>query len=149
MKLSTKGQYALHAMVFLARRAQDGPQALRTIAEDGLPEQYLEQLLGQLRRKGLVSTVRGAQGGYLISRPPGEITIAQIIEAAEGPINLSQCAGDESCCPKSDACATRDVWRYLTDNIHTLMQGITLQDVLHKEAYGTKEFALYEQNLPG
>lgn len=147
MKLSTKGQYALHAMIFLARRAKEGPQTLKTIAEDGLPEQYLEQLLGQLRRDGLVSTVRGAQGGYSLARPAGQITVAQIIESTEGPINLSQCAGDDPCCPRADACATRDVWRYLTDNIQTLMQGITLQDVLKNEAFGSKEFAQYEPDL--
>lgn len=147
MKLSTKGQYALHAMIFLARRAKEGPQTLKTIAEDGLPEQYLEQLLGQLRRDGLVSTVRGAQGGYSLARPAGQITVAQIIESTEGPINLSQCAGDDPCCPRADACATRDVWRYLTDNIQTLMQGITLQDVLKNEAFGSKEFTQYEPDL--
>ena len=65
MKLSTRGQYALHAMVFLAQKAQEGPQTLRTIAEDGLPEQYLEQLLGQLRRGGLVKIALSEQDGVV------------------------------------------------------------------------------------
>ena len=139
MKLSTRGQYALHAMIFLARKAGDGPQSLRTIAEDGLPEQYLEQLLGQLRRGGLVQTVRGAAGGYSIAKPPHEITVADIIESTEGPVNLSSCALDDSGCPKSSACATRDVWRYLTDSINSLLQGITLHDVLHNKPFSAKE----------
>ena len=147
MKLSTRGQYALHAMVFLARKAAEGPQTLRTIADDGLPEQYLEQLLGALRRHGLVVTVRGAQGGYSIARPPDQITVANILESTEGPVNLSQCAGDEAICPKSSACATRDVWRYLTDNINTLMQGITLEDVLNNRPYGMKEIIQHEPSL--
>lgn len=147
MKLSTRGQYALHAMVFLARKANEGPQPLKTIADDGLPEQYLEQLLGALRRHGLVVTVRGAQGGYSIARPPSQITVGSILESTEGPVNLSQCAGDEATCPKSSACATRDVWRYLTDNINTLMQGITLQDVLLNKPYGTKEISHNEPSV--
>ena len=147
MKLSTRGQYALHAMVFLARKADEGPQPLKTIADDGLPEQYLEQLLGALRRHGLVVTVRGVQGGYSIARPPSQITVGSILESTEGPVNISQCAGDEAICPKSSACATRDVWRYLTDNINTLMQGITLQDVLLNRPYGTKEISHHEPSV--
>lgn len=139
MKLSTRGQYALHAMIFLARKAEDGPQSLRTIAEDGLPEQYLEQLLGQLRRGGLVRSVRGAAGGYCIARKPGQITVADIIESTEGPVNLSSCAMPDADCPRSNACATRDVWLYLTDSINSLLQGITLQDVLHNKPFGAKE----------
>lgn len=139
MKLSTRGQYALHAMIFLAKRADEGPQSLRTIAEDGLPLQYLEQLLGCLRRKGLVSTVRGAAGGYSIARAPELITVADIIESTEGPVNLSSCASEDSVCPRSNLCATRDVWMYLTDSINSLLEGITLQDVIHNKPYGSKE----------
>jgi Rrf2 family cysteine metabolism transcriptional repressor len=147
VKLSTRGQYALHAMVFLAQKAQEGPQTLRTIAEAGLPEQYLEQLLGALRRGGLVTTIRGAAGGYQIARPLEEITVASILESTEGPLNLSECATDQACCPKSSACITRDVWLYLTDNINSLLQGITLQDVLHNKPYGVKEHQSYEPRL--
>lgn len=139
MKLSTRGQYALHAMIFLASKADEGPQSLKTIADDGLPEQYLEQLLGQLRRDGLVSSVRGASGGYLVAKPPKDITVGDILRSTEGPVNLSECANDLKCCPKSTACATRDVWRYLTDNINDLMQGITLADALHFNSFGAKE----------
>lgn len=139
MKLSTRGQYALHAMIFLAKKADEGPQSLRTIAEDGLPLQYLEQLLGVLRRNGLVSSVRGAAGGYQIAKAPEEITVADIIESTEGPVNLSSCAVEEDSCPRSDACATRDVWMYLTHNINELLRGITLKDVLTKRPYGLKE----------
>lgn len=89
MKLSTRGRYALSAMVFLASQSDMGPQTLATIARDTMPAQYLEQLLGQLRRNGLVTTVRGAQGGYAIARPPEEITVANILEATEGPVQMS------------------------------------------------------------
>ncbi len=138
MKLSTRGQYALHAMIFLAKHRMDGPQSLKTIAEDGLPEQYLEQLLGALRRAGLVTTVRGANGGYNLSGDPRLITVAHIIEATEGPISLADCAEDEGHCGKGSDCRTRRTWRYLTESINGLMQGITLSDILEDKPYHIK-----------
>ena len=133
MKLSTRGKYGLNAMVYLAQRVQDGPQPLRSIAKygAGLPDQYLEQLLGSLRKAGLVSSVRGAQGGYQLSKPPSEITVGHIIEAMEGPLNLSECALEsEPACPNSAKCPTRRVWEYLTSSINDLLYSITLQDML-------------------
>ena len=138
MKLSTRGQYALHAMVFLARHHADGPQSLKTIAEDGLPRHYLEQLLGLLRRAGLVTTVRGAAGGYSLSKAPSSITVAHIIEATEGPVSLADCADDEDHCGKGSDCQTRRAWRYLTDSITGLMQGITLSDILEDKPHYAK-----------
>ena len=135
LKLSTRGQYALHAMIFLAKKQAKGPQSLKTIAEDGLPEQYLEQLLGTLRRAGLISSVRGAAGGYLIAKPLQEITVGQILESTEGPINLSDCVDGELSCSKGSDCETRMLWRYLTDNINDLMQGIKLSDIIEKKPY--------------
>lgn len=138
MKLSTRGQYALHAMIFLAKKQAEGPQSLKVIAKDGLPEQYLEQLLGALRRAGLVSSVRGAAGGYLIAKPPNEITVAQILESTEGPLNLSDCVDGELSCKNSSQCQTRQLWRYLTDNINSLMQGVNLSDILENKPYQTR-----------
>lgn len=135
LKLSTRGKYGLYAMVYLAQKASEGPQPLREIASLGLPEQYLEQLLGSLRKAGLVNTVRGAQGGYQLASAPGDITVGHIIDAMEGPLNLSECAGEaESACPRSEGCATKRVWEYLTDSINRLLYGISLADMLeHKE----------------
>ena len=102
MKLSTRGKYGLYAMAYLAQKADEGPQPLRAIAQLNLPEQYLEQLLGSLRKAGLVTTVRGAQGGYQLALPPEQITVGHIIDAMEGPLSLSECATDaDNCCPHS------------------------------------------------
>lgn len=130
MKLTTKGKYALYAMHYLALKAGEGPQPLKAIAEIGIPEQYLEQLLGNLRRAGLLTTVRGAQGGYKLAGQPGEITVGDIIEATEGPVSLSECVSENSPCAKSGACAARQVWERLTGDINAILQGITLQDML-------------------
>ncbi|MBQ8536747.1 MAG: Rrf2 family transcriptional regulator [Clostridia bacterium] len=130
MKLSTKGKYGLYAMYYLASQAGEGPQPLRAIAEMNVPEQYLEQLLGSLRRAGLVTTVRGAQGGYQLSRPPGEITVGDIIDATEGPLTISDCLSDTESCHKSGQCPARKVWESLSNSINALLQSITLQDML-------------------
>lgn len=129
MKLSTRGKYALYAMVYLAQKEQEGPQPLRAIAQLDLPEQYLEQLLGSLRKAGLVATVRGAQGGYQLAKSPDEITVGHIIDAMEGPLNLSDCA-TEGVCPRGDNCPTRRVWEYLTNSINDLLYSITLRNML-------------------
>ena len=133
-------------MVYLASKAQEGPQPLRAIAQSNLlPDQYLEQLLGCLRKAGLVNTVRGAQGGYQLARPAGEITVGHIIDAMEGPLQFSECALEsEPTCPNSDVCPTRRVWEYLTDSINTLLYSISLQDMLE-----TKEMDRFEPHLHG
>ena len=132
MKLSTRGKYGLYAMLYLAEKADEGPQPLKAIAQLALPDQYLEQLLGNLRKAGLVTTVRGAQGGYQLSRPPAEITVGHIIDAMEGPLNLSECVveGEPFDCPHSDGCPARHVWEYLTNSINDLLYSISLQDML-------------------
>ena len=141
MKLSTRGKYGLYAMAYLAQHAGDGCQPLKAIAEIGVQEDYLEQLLGGLRRAGLVTTVRGAQGGYLLARAPEEITVGDIINALEGPVNISECVGDESCCHKSGECRSRRVWEYLTRSIDNLLDSITLRDMLEQESFGKPEQA--------
>lgn len=136
MKLSTKGKYGLYAMHFLAQHAGEGCQPLKAVAEIGVPEDYLEQLLGMLRRAGLVSTVRGAQGGYALAKAPEEITVGDIIDALEGPLSISECVGDESMCRKAGECRSRRVWEYLSRSINDVLQSITLRDMLEQESFG-------------
>ena len=136
MKLSTKGKYGLYAMYYLALHAGDGPQPLKAVAEIGVSnEDYLEQLLGSLRRAGLVTTVRGAQGGYQLAHAPEAITVGDIIDATEGPLNISECISDEGCCHRSGQCRTRMVWEYLSNRINHVLQSITLQDMLEPERF--------------
>lgn len=135
MKLSTKGKYGLYAMFYLAQHTDDVCQPLKSVAEIGVPEDYLEQLLGTLRRSGLVTTVRGAQGGYALAKAPEAITVGDIIDALEGPLTISDCVGDERCCHKSESCASRRVWAYLSQSINSLLQSITLRDMLNQENF--------------
>lgn len=130
MKLSTRGKYAMYAMYYLASHAGEGPQTLQSISAVGVPKQYLEQILGNLRRAGLVSTVRGAQGGYQLARSPQEMSMLDIIDAAEGPIELSECAGAEHACHRSGTCSMRRVWQQVTDSINNELEKIRLSDML-------------------
>lgn len=132
MKLSTRGKYGLYAMYYLAKHAGEGPQALQNISTIGVPKQYLEQILGNLRRADLVSTVRGAQGGYQIAKPIHEVTLLDIMDAAEGPIELSECTSSENACEKSGTCPVRWVWQHVTDSFNSELSKIKLSDVLNQ-----------------
>ncbi len=111
MKLSTKTRYGLRAMIDLAKGYGTGkPISISEVArEQSLSESYLEQLFAKLRRAGLVSSVRGAQGGYLLGRDPSEIFADQIIEALEGPISISDCV-DYGTCDRGGCCPARFLW---------------------------------------
>jgi len=131
MKLSTRAKYGIHAMLDLAMNRGMGPQSIKLIAErQGIPEQYLEQLIGLLRREGLVRSVRGAQGGYLLARPPDEVTMAELMRVLEGPISLSDCLEDEDCCNRTCVCSARRVWERLSKSIDQVLHSVTLEDML-------------------
>lgn len=130
MKLSTRGKYGLYAMYYLAQHIGEGPQSLQAITSTGVPKQYLEQLLGNLRRAGLVTTVRGAQGGYQLAKAPDAITMLDIIDAMEGPIELSECTAEGHHCGKSCDCRVRKVWSHLTDRINHELSAVNLSDML-------------------
>ena len=139
MKLSTRGKYGLYAMYYLASHAGEGPQTLQSISTVGVPKQYLEQLLGNLRRTGLVSTVRGAQGGYQMATRAEETSLRDIIDAVEGPIELSECASAEHVCQKSGTCPVRWVWQRVTDSINAELEKIKLSDMLTQPCESEEE----------
>ena len=135
MKLSTRSRYGIHAMFDLAKNTGEGPQAIRNIAErQDVPEQYLEQLIGPLRRANLVSSVRGAGGGYLLAKPPGDITIGQIVRALEGPLNITDCMADADSCSRSGLCPSRLIWERLGQAINQVLDQTTLGDMLQDDA---------------
>lgn len=123
----------MRAMVSLARMYGHGPVPLTTIATDSaVPPAYLEQLMGPLRRAGLVTSTRGAHGGYQLSRPPGEVRVGQVYRVMEGPIAPMSCVSeetDEDLCPMIDGCATRTVWLKVRDSIAEALDSTTLADL--------------------
>lgn len=129
MKLSTKGRYGVKAMVDLAIRYGDSPVSIKSIAErQNLSEFYLEQLFAPLRRAKLIKSIRGAQGGYVLNRSPKDITVADIIEVLEGPIEISSCL-DTTECDNMDICPTRLLWEKIKKSIDDVTSSITLQDM--------------------
>jgi Rrf2 family protein len=136
MKVSTRGEYGMRAMVSLAREFGNGPVALSGIAHDSaVPAAYLEQLLGTLRRSGLVTSTRGAHGGYALARDPQDILIGEIYRVLEGPVAPMECVSEvepEEPCPLIDGCATRVVWLKVRDSIVEALDSTTLADLLNQ-----------------
>ena len=131
MKLSTRGRYGIHAMYDLALNVNGGPQSIKAIAErGGMPEAYLEQLIAALKRSGLVTSTRGAQGGYMLARPADAISVGDVLRVLEGGLNLVNCLDGEDCCEKACACPSRTVWMKLRDGMNAIVDGITLQDMV-------------------
>lgn len=134
MRLSTRCRYGIHAMFDLAQNVGEGPQTIRRIAERQLvPEQYLEQIIGVLRRNGLVQSVRGVQGGYMLARAPDTISIGELIRLLEGPVLMADCMAEGESCVRSGQCPSRVVWERLTNCINDVVDNISLQDMLRED----------------
>lgn len=130
MKLSTKGRYGVKAMVDLAIHYGDVPVSIKTISErQNISEYYLEQLFSPLRKAELIRSIRGAQGGYVLNREPKYITVADVMNVLEGPVEIAECIeGTE--CDNIDFCATRLLWEKIKNSIDEVMENITLQDIV-------------------
>ena len=132
MKLSTRSRYGIHAMYDLALNVDCGPQPIKAIAErEGIPEAYLEQLIAVLKKEKLVTSTRGAQGGYVLARRPEEITVGDVLRALEGGLNLVDCLLEEDTCGKTCACPSRIVWMKIRDGLNSVVDGITLRDMVN------------------
>lgn len=130
MKLSTKGRYGVKAMVDLAVHFGDEPISIKSISDrQGISEYYLEQLFAPLRKAGLIKSIRGAQGGYILTKSPEEITVADIIQVLEGPIEISECI-DGIPCSNEDCCATRLLWEKIKRSIDSVLETTTLWDIV-------------------
>ncbi len=133
MKLTTKGRYGVKAMIDLALQGSEEPVSLKSIAErQNLSENYLEQLFAVLKKSGLVKSVRGAQGGYLLAGNPADITIGSILRSLEGSLAPVDCVLEEDPvkCDKSDSCITKFVWEKIRDSVNSVVDSITLADLI-------------------
>ncbi len=134
MKLSTRGRYGIHAMFDLAQHGGEGPQPIKAIADrQDVPEAYLEQLIAVLRKAGLVTSVRGAQGGYLLAHEPAEISVGQVLRALEGDLAPADCLLEEDACHRACKCPSRLVWQKMYDGINQIVDGISLNDMLQDQ----------------
>lgn len=130
MRLTTKGRYAVTAMLDLAFHSQKNPVTLTDIAtRQTISLSYLEQLFARLRKAGMVTGVRGPGGGYKLSRDPSLINIAEIISAVDEPLDSTKCGGKGNC-HNNQPCLTHDLWMGLSQQIRTYLEGISLAEVL-------------------
>jgi Rrf2 family protein len=132
MKLSTRSEYGIRVLVALAQAGGDRPQPLARIARaERLPHAYIEQLVGELRRAGLVSATRGQAGGYRLSRPADQINLADAVRALDGPILEMPCAGPDNleACARPKDCSVHEVFARLQDSLSGTLSSTTVADV--------------------
>ena len=133
MRLTTKGRFAVTAMIDLALRGEDGPVALASVSErQKISLSYLEQLFGKLRRYRLVDSVRGPGGGYCIARPLNLVTVADIIRAVDEQLDATQCGGRENC-HDEHRCMTHDLWSTLNSKMYDYLSSVTLAELVDRQ----------------
>jgi Rrf2 family protein len=145
MRLSTKGRYGLRAMLNIAQKQESGPVPIHTIAErETISGRYLEQLLIPLKQSGLVKSVRGAQGGYILGRSAADITVGDVVRVLEGPIAPVDCVSEVNPddCDRAAYCVTRKVWSRLRDSISEVLDSYTLEDLIKESLPEEKEIAM-------
>jgi Rrf2 family iron-sulfur cluster assembly transcriptional regulator len=132
MRLTTKGRYAVTAMLDLSINASNGPVSLNDISQrQDISLSYLEQLFSKLRKRSLVSSVRGPGGGYQLGRKESEIDVAEIIDAVSESLDTTKCQGKGDC-HNGTICLTHHLWQDLSEQIHSFLSGITLADLVEK-----------------
>ena len=134
MKMSTKGRYAVMAMIDIGAHSGGAPVSLAEIAErQDISQEYLEQLFGKLRKAKLVESARGPGGGYRLAREPVDIPIAEIVEAVDEPLRVTRCDGDAlDGCVKGERCCAHDLWSSLGRQMMYFLASVTLEDVVQK-----------------
>ncbi|HBR21622.1 MAG TPA: transcriptional regulator [Nitrospiraceae bacterium] len=140
MRLSTKGQYGVRAMFEIARGYPDKPISIKGIAErQDVSVAYLEQILNKLKNGGLIRSVKGPGGGYVLSKKPADVSISAILNELEGPVAITSCLDPEEGCVRVDGCVTYMLWKSLGEKIDAFLRTVTLKDL----ASGT----LFKKNL--
>ena len=140
MKISTRGRYGIRLMLTLALNYENGTIPLKVIAkEQGISEKYLEQIINPLTKSGLVKSFRGAQGGYILTNPPAQTTVGEVLRVLEGSLSPVDCV-DHTCCQHADSCVSLSIWKKMKDALDEVVDNITLEDM-------AKEFA--EKNPDG
>lgn len=154
MRLTTKGRFAVTAMIDIALRDRHGPVTLAAISQrQKISLSYLEQLFGKLRRHELVESTRGPGGGYTLARAPQDVSVADIIFAVDEPIDATQCGGKENCAADDQRCMTHDLWADLNRNMIDFLDSVSLRDLVEKQRAreaqsAAKSVVLMDQRKP-
>lgn len=146
MRLTTKGRYAVTAMLDLALHATKSPVPLADISQrQGISLSYLEQLFARLRKQGLVDSARGPGGGYRLSRAANEIAVVEVINAIDEKVNVTRCGGKGDC-HDGQPCLTHELWMDLSDQIHNFLSNITLGQLVERRH--TQDVASRQDGAP-
>lgn len=146
MKLTTRGRYAVTAMLDLALHEDAGPVALGEIAaRQDISLSYLEQLFSRLRRQGLVTSTRGPGGGYRLSRPADQISVSHVIDAVAESVEYTRCGGERNC-QNQERCLTHDLWQSLSDHVRSFLDDVTLGGLMERP--GIREVAARQDEAP-
>jgi len=132
MKLTTKTTYGLRAVAMLAADKNRRPVAVSDISKkEGIPEQYLVQLLHHLKKEGIVKSIRGPQGGYVLAKKPEELSVYDIVKVLEGNVSVVSCLSKdkEGKCNRVDHCSTHDLWSRLNESIESALKGFSIRDL--------------------
>lgn len=141
MKISTKGRYGLRAFVDLARYSEEMPVSISSIStRQEISERYLEQLMALLKKAGLVKSIRGANGGYVLAKPSNEVSVGDVLRALEGNLEAASCAAFQSgeSCNTQDICVTKYVWKKINDSITETVDNIMI-DTLVEESKAVRK----------
>ncbi len=131
LKISTKGRYGLRALVELAHRTGSGPVLLDDLAQaQAIPKKYLYAVFGALKNAGIVVSTRGAGGGYYLAKHPGDITVLDVIEILEGPLDIVECTHHPDICAMAEGCPTMDLWMGLSEVVRNYLGNQTLADLV-------------------
>jgi Rrf2 family transcriptional regulator, cysteine metabolism repressor len=134
MKLSTRGRYASRAMIELARHYGEGSLSIDRIAEkQHISKRYLEHIFARLRVAGIVEGTRGSKGGYVLLRPPDQVSVGEVVRAVEGPLGPVHCVDDPASCPKVGRCATHNLWTEAARVLNELLDGHTIGSLLQEQ----------------
>ena len=132
MKISTKGRYGLKALIDLAQCGNDGPVSITSISSrQGISERYLEQLMSMLKKAGIINSIRGANGGYIMAKPLSAISVGDVLRALEGDLHPVDCTEDTmEGCESADSCVTKYVWQKIGDSINQAVDEITIDQLV-------------------
>lgn len=133
MKMSTKGRYGLRALIDLAQYSETEPVPITSIAyRQGISERYLEQLMSKLKKAGIIKSIRGANGGYVLAKPTDEISVGEVLRALEGNLEIVECSGiqSEDGCQSACNCVSKNVWKKINDSVNQAVDVIMLDELV-------------------
>jgi len=139
MKLSTRTEYGIRAILELAGNIGQGPLQLKIIAQrQNISIKYLEQLMAILRSSGYIRSIRGSRGGYILGKPANQIKISEVFRTLEGPITISECIDNEDYCLNTKDCVVRELWCKVQKSMMDVFESVTLQDLIDKSQDGKR-----------